>query len=152
MEPAEKKVIPVKEGLWTTPSSPNEQPQLIGSRCIQCGELYFPRKMDGRCVYCQQENLEDIKLSRRGRIHSFSVVMQQPGGGYYRGPVPYAYGCVDLPEGIRIVSLLTESVPEKLEVGMDAEMIVEKLCDDDEGNVVATFKFRPVKSDPRKEA
>jgi len=145
MMPTEKKTIPIKQGLWTTPSSPGEQPQLIASKCLQCGELYFPRKVDRRCVYCQQENLEDVKLSRRGKLYSFTVVMQEPGGGYYKGPVPYAYGCVDLPEGIRIVSLLTESDPEKLEVGMDVEMVVEKLCDD-EGNVVTTFKFKPVRN------
>ncbi|MBC8274256.1 MAG: OB-fold domain-containing protein [Chloroflexi bacterium] len=152
MVAGEKKVIPVKEGLWTTPSSPDGQPQLIGSRCLHCGELYFPKKVRGVCANCQQESLEDVRLSRRGKIHSFSVVMQQPGGGYYKGPVPYAYGCVDLPEGVRIVSLLTESDPEKLEIDMDVEMVVEKLCDDDEGNVITTFKFKPVKNNLGKEA
>ena len=143
MTTGEKRTIPVKEGLWTTPSYPDEEPQLIGSKCLSCGEIYFPKKERGWCVHCQKRSLEDIKLSRRGKIASFSIVMQLPGGGFYKGSVPYAYGCVDLPEGVRIETPLAETDPEKIKVGMDVEMVIEKLCEDDEGNEVMTFKFRP---------
>jgi len=135
--------IPIKEGLWTIPASGGE-PQLIGSKCKACGELFFPKKEKGWCIHCQQRTLEDIKLSRRGKIVSFSIVMQQPGGGFYKGPVPYAYGCVDLPEGIRIESLFTTEDFNELEVGREAELRIEKLYEDDEGNEVLTFKFKPI--------
>lgn len=49
-----KKVIPVLEGLWTTPSSPNEKPQLIGSRCPACGEL-FPQEGEGTVCVLSEE-------------------------------------------------------------------------------------------------
>nr|HID59948.1 DNA-binding protein [Desulfobacterales bacterium] len=139
----EKNRIPIKEGLWTTPAS-GEEPQLIGSKCKACGELFFPRKEKGWCIHCQQETLEDVRLSRRGKIVSFSVVMQQPGGDFYKGPVPYAYGCVDLPDGIRIESLFTTDDFNELKVGRDVELRIEKLYEDDEGNEVLTFKFTPI--------
>ena len=141
----EKKQIPLKEGLWITPSSPGEKPQLIGSKCLSCGEVYFPKKVRGLCVNCQSANLEDIKLSRKGKIFTYSVVMIQPGGGFYHGPVPYAYGYVELPEGVRVQSLITDGDPEELKVGMDVELAIEKIHEDEEGNDVMTYKFRAVK-------
>ena len=140
----DKKAIPIKEGFWTERSTGNEDIQLIGSKCSSCGEIFFPKKEKGWCIHCQQKALEDIMLSRRGKLASFSVVMQQPGGEFYSGPVPYAYGVVDLPEGVRVESLLSTDDFDRLEVGKDVELVIEKLGDDKEGNEVVTFKFTPV--------
>jgi uncharacterized OB-fold protein len=141
---SKKRRVPIKEGFWTTPASADEKPQLIGSKCLSCGEVFFPRRERKWCVHCHGENLEDIKLSRKGEIATFSVVMQQPGGGFYKGPVPYAYGLVDLPEGLRIETLFVAEDFDELEVGRDAELVIERLCDDGEGREVLTFKFRPI--------
>jgi len=140
-----KKQIPVKEGLWTTPSSPDEKPQLIGSRCNLCGEVFFPKKTNGICTNCQSKDLEEIKLSRRGKLYSFTVVMQRP-PEYYKGPVPYAEGFVELPEGVRVETLLTDCNFDELRIGMDVEMVIEKLHDDEEGNEILAYKFRPLTS------
>ena len=140
----EKKRIPVMEGLWTTPSSAGEEPQLVGSKCLSCGEVFFPKKPKAWCVHCQGTNLEDIELSRRGKISSFTVAMQ-PAGAFYKGPVPYAYGCVDLPEGVRVETLFTGCDFDELEVDMDVELVIEKLAEDDEGNEVITYKFKPIR-------
>ncbi len=138
-----ERMIPITDGLYTMPQSPGEKPQLIGSRCLSCGEIYFPRKEKGLCVHCQQKNMEEVKLSRHGKIASFTVVMQPPAGGFYRGPVPYAYGYVDLPEGVRVETLFAGDL-DALETDMDVELVVEKLYEDDEGNECATYKFKPV--------
>lgn len=145
MVTSDKKRIPIKEGLWTIPTSPQEEPQLIGSKCPSCGEIFFPKKEKGLCVHCQRTGLEDIKLSRRGKITSFTVIMQPPGGGFYRGPAPYAYGCVDLPEGVRVETLFTGCDSDELQVGMDVELVIEKLGEDDEGNEIIAYKFKPIK-------
>jgi len=138
------KKIPLKEGLWSTPSA-GKAPQLIGSKCEVCGELFFPKKDKGYCIHCQNRSLSDVTLSRKGTIASFSVVMQQPGGGFYKGPVPFSYGCVDLPERIRVQTIFSADDFSELEVGRAAELVIEKLCDDEEGNEVITFKFKPIK-------
>ncbi len=137
-----KRIIAIEEGLWTTPSSPGEKPCLIGSQCLSCGELYFPRKKKGFCVHCQQRSLKDVPLSRKGKIVSFSVVMQPPAGGFYQGPVPYAYGVVGLPEGVEVLGLFSGNLSE-LHVGIDVELVIEKLFDDKEGNEITTYKFIP---------
>jgi len=141
---SETNSIPIHKDFWTTPASPDEPPQLIGSQCESCGEIFFPRKEKGWCTYCRQKTLKDVKLSRRGKIASFSVVMQQPGGGYYRGPVPYAYGAVELPEGIYVTTLFKTDDFEQLKLHGDVELVIDTLCEDGEGHDVVTFKFTPV--------
>ncbi len=134
--------IPIEEGLWTT-SSLDEKPHLIGSKCQSCGEIYFPRKKRGLCIHCQRKTLEDVLLTGLGKIASFSVVLQPPAGGFYKGSVPYAYGAVDLVDGVELHTLFTGDL-NQLEVGMDVEMVIEKLFDDQEGREVVTYKFIPV--------
>lgn len=140
-----KKIVPVREGLWMNSTDPKEKPQLIGSRCGDCGEIFFPKRWNGICLNCQKKRLEDILLSRRGKIYSFTIVMQgRPQPAPYKGPVPYALAWVELPEGVRFETLLTDCDFDGLKVGMDVELVIEKLHDDDEGNEVLSYKFRPV--------
>jgi uncharacterized OB-fold protein len=135
-----KKQIPVLEGLWTTPSSPEEKPQLIGCRCPSCGEVVFPKNTV--CVNCQHPTMDEIKLSRRGKIFSLSTVMLAP-PKYYSGPVPYAIGYVELSDGIRILAPFSGD-PELLKVGMEVELVIEKVHEDDNGSELMGFKFRPI--------
>jgi uncharacterized OB-fold protein len=69
--------------------------------------------------------------------------MQKP-PKYYRGQVPYAEGFVELPEGVRVETLFTGCGFNDLKVGMDVEMIIEILHEDEEGNEIVAFKFKPV--------
>ena len=143
MSDNEKKVVPIKEGFWTSETSV-EDTRLIGSKCGSCGELFFPKKEKKRCINCYNNSLEDVLLSPEGKIVSFSVVMQQPGGGFYSGPVPYAFGQVDIDDGIRITTLYSTDDFNELETGKRVKLVIEKLSDDNEGNEIATFKFKPI--------
>ena len=135
--------FPVREGLFTSPSDPDVKPQLIAGKCSDCGETIFPKPI--LCLNCQRENIEEVKLSGRGKIYSCTVVMQQP-HPYYKGPVPYGLGFVEIPEGIRIETLFTDSDPDSLHIGMEVELVIEKLYEDEEGRELITYKFRPVRS------
>ena len=44
---------PIQDGLFTWPS---ERPQLIASRCSNCGELTFPKQAS--CPACTSRNAE----------------------------------------------------------------------------------------------
>jgi uncharacterized OB-fold protein len=137
-----QKTIPVREGLWTAPVSPDEKPQLIGSECTSCGEVFFPIREKGVCIRCGSRGLKDLKLDRHGTIHSFSVIMQQP-TNYFLGKAPYAYGWIDLPN-VRVQALFTGCDFNKLHIGMPVELVIEELGVDEEGNKVLAHKFRPI--------
>jgi uncharacterized OB-fold protein len=141
-----KKQVPVKAGLWSEPAASDGKAHLVGHTCSDCGELFFPKKENGICTHCHSKNLKDISLSTRGKVHTSTVVEMRPPGGYYRGEVPYAIGFVELPEGIRVETLFTDCDPEEIAVGMEVEMTIDVLHEDDEGNEILAYKFRPAVS------
>ncbi len=134
-----EKKIPIGRGVFTMPA-PGREPNLIGSRCTFDGEVYFPKQF--LCLCCGRQELEEISLSRMGTLYSFTIVRQQP--PVYRGPVPYAVGLIELPEKIRLRSLLTGCDLNALKIGMKMELVVEELHKDDSGNDLVCYKFRPV--------
>jgi uncharacterized protein len=136
---AEKKKVPLKEGLWT--EAKDKKPTLIGSKCQKCGEIYFPKKPKGLCINCRATDMKDVELSREGKIFTFSKVMIPPAGGFYHGNLPYAYGYVELPEGVRVQTLFPDADLDNLKVGKKVSLLIDRLCDDAEGNEVVTYKF-----------
>jgi len=135
--------IPVHKGFWADPSGPGEQPKLLGHKCRDCGEIFFPKRDNGICTHCQSRNLVETKLSSKGKIYNYTIVEQKP-PAYYKGEVPYALGFVELPEGVRLRSLFTGCNLNDLKVGMEVEMVIERLFENDEGDEIITYKFKPV--------
>jgi uncharacterized OB-fold protein len=137
--------LPIQEGLFTWPS---ERPQLIASKCKACGEVTFPKQ--DSCPGCTGRNAEEILLGRRGKLWTWTVQHFPPPVPPFAGSadrerfVPFGVGYVELPEGIRVESRLTENDPERLEIGMDMELVIEKFIEDEKGNDLMTFAFRPV--------
>ena len=133
-----KKRVPIREGLFRMTSEPRERPHLLGSRCKMCGLVSFPPR--AVCSRCFSEEMESIPLNTTGRLYSYTIIGYAPPGL----TAPYAIGYVDLPEGVRVFSILAGWNREGLKVGMDVELVLDKFRDDKEGNEIITYKFRPV--------
>lgn len=132
------KSVPFKEGLFTIPKSSSEKAHLIGSRCRQCGKIDFPKK--SQCFECMLEDtIEEILLSREGKIY-VSTILRWPKLAPQGHEVPYAFGYVDLPEKVRVMALLHHSELEKLHTGMDVELELIKI-DQDEDKSIIGFRF-----------
>ena len=130
--------VPFKEGLFTVPKSSSEKPHLIGSRCKQCGKIDFPKK--SHCFDCMQENtIEEILLSREGRIY-VSTILRWPKLAPQGHEAPYAFGYVDLPEKVRVMSLLHHQDLERLQTGLEVELELLKI-DEDEDKSIIGFRF-----------
>jgi hypothetical protein len=63
----------------------------------------------------------------------------------------YGVGQVDLPEGPRVQAVLSGE-REEISIGMDLELDLETLRENQEGEEVVIFRFRPVPPHPRKAA
>jgi uncharacterized OB-fold protein len=124
----------VRDGLFT-----DDPPALLGSQCDACGAHHFPRH--DTCPYCATEGARAVTLSNHGILWSWTAVTAPPPG--YRGTTPYGMGVVELPEGIRVITRLTESDPAHLESGQPVDLQVVPLHTDDEGREVLTFAFAP---------
>lgn len=136
--------VPLRKGLWTV--LPSDEPRLLGSRCLSCGEMFFPRRLNSPCTHCSRSELEPVELGPAGSIDSFTAVLQRPAGGYYRGPVPFCYGLIDLDEGLRVEAHIDGSY-ESLKPGMRVRLAVKTLYEGPDGSQVQTFTFAPVALD-----
>jgi len=72
------------------------------------------------------------------------VVRQAPAGGFYKGPVPFAYGVVKLPEGVYVETLFTGIEFDQLKTGLKMRLVIDKLFDEDDSTEIITYKFAPV--------
>jgi uncharacterized protein len=127
--------VPVRQGLFTD----GDPPRLLGGRCRACGHHHFPRH--DVCPYCASDDTEGAELSAGGRLWAWTAVTHPPPG--YRGDTPYGFGVVELPEGIRIVTRLTEPDPHRLRTDQPMHLVAEPLHTDDEGHTVITYAFAP---------
>ena len=144
MDPAntEKTFVPAVEGFLTWQSG---KPYLIGGRCKSCKTYYFPRLAGCSNPNCKGGEVEEVLLSRRGTLWTYTIQHYAPPLPF-RAPdpfVPYGIGLVELPEGIRVVGMLTDCDTDNLKIGMPMEMTAEKIYEDEHGNDVVTWKFRP---------
>lgn len=135
--------VPLCPDLWV---EDNETAYLIGSTCKACGEVFFPKKQIDICSYCQSEEISEIRLSREGKLLTFSNIEQKPAGGFYKGPVPFIYAMVELDTGVIVQTHITEAPVESLKIGQRVELVIKPLYVEDDKEVV-TFMFRPVESE-----
>jgi uncharacterized OB-fold protein len=121
-------------------------PRLLGSRCAGCSACFFPRSPACRNPKCADKRIEDVELSPRGTLWTYTVqYYKPPPPARFDDPfTPYGVGLVDLPEGIRIMGMISSDDPDSLKIGQEMELVIETLYHDDDGSEVLTWKWRPV--------
>ena len=127
--------VPVREGLFVDA----DPPSLVCGRCARCGAHHFPRQPT--CPYCSADSVDGALVHGPGRLWAYTAVTAPPPG--YGGDVPYGLGVVELPEGLRVVSRLTEGDPASLRVGQETELVIVPLETDGEGRDVVSYAFSP---------
>jgi len=86
--------------------------------------------------------MEEIPLSKKGKLYTFSVNEMAPQGF----EAPYITGRVDLPEQVRVFSIIggCEAHEDSVQIGMDMELFFETIRLDENGNSLLGYKFRPI--------
>lgn len=119
----------------------NNQPYLVGTKCSKCGAAFFPPRYI--CTYClTDEGVEKARLGNKGTLYSYTIIRV---AGKEFNP-PYAFGFVIIePENIRIPAVLTGfDLEQELKSGTRMEMVIDRLRNDDQGNEIVSYKFRPL--------
>jgi len=129
--------VPIHRGLFTLPDDPRG-PRLLVARCGDCQRLHFPAT--DTCPYCTARACTIDAIGRRGRLYVHTVVNNRPPG--YRGEVPYGFGVVELPEGLRVVSRLVAPELDALRSGLEVELEVAPLFVNDDGDEVLSYAYR----------
>lgn len=130
---------PIREGLLSGPLSELERVRLAGCKCRSCGETSLGSRT--MCPNCGHDTVQDVPLSNRGVLWTFTVVRHRPPGNY-KGPepfVPFGMGLVELPDGLRVLSPLDCDI-DQLKIGLELQFkpYVRK---DEDGREVVAFAF-----------
>jgi 3-hydroxy-3-methylglutaryl CoA synthase len=94
---------------------------LYGGRCPKCGTVQFPKHRV--CIECAHPGgLEEVKLSRRGRLFTFTndYLFESP-------DPPTTHGVVDLDGGGRLYCQLTDCEPDRVEIDMPLELTFRRI-------------------------
>lgn len=134
-----KKRRPVKTGYFTVPENPAEPPRLLGSRCEDCGEHFFPKR--AVCAKCLSERTVEAPLGPSGTLYSYTFVHFPLFGSMKMEHIGYGVGQVDLPEGPRVQVPLSGK-QEEFSVGMPLVAELESIREEGDTEVVI-LRFKP---------
>jgi uncharacterized OB-fold protein len=120
--------------------------RIISAKCNTCGTHFFPASHHQHRPGCSREGVEEVLLSKRGKLATYSVqhYMCPPPFRTMGDITPYGIGMVEFPEGISIAGLIMESDLKALKIGLEMETTTYTLYKDDEGNEVCTWAFKVV--------
>ncbi|MBV6423970.1 MAG: hypothetical protein NAOJABEB_01780 [Steroidobacteraceae bacterium] len=107
---------------------------LVGARCTQCGTFYFPRQVRFcRNPACNGEQFEELPLSRRGRLWSYTDACYQPPEPFIATDpyVPFAIAAVELErEKMIVLGPVVDGIHvDALRVGMPMELVIATLSE-----------------------
>jgi uncharacterized OB-fold protein len=123
------------------------RPSLIGSRCAQCGEVYFPAASG--CTRCLATDMTAFDLGSDGILWSWTIQDFLPKAPYNSGETeadfkPYGVGYVQMACGIKVESRLTVADPGQLKIGMAMRLDLQIYGKTPAGESLSTFVFSPV--------
>lgn len=147
---------PAIEGWFTMPEPGSDRkPHLLGTRCVDSGTYFFPpERVMSRAPGFADSELEEVELSNRGRLWSWTDAQYQPPDPYVPVTDPYEPFCIAAVELEAERMVVLGQVPagvgvDELRLGMEMELVLEPLrteTDEEtgEGVDVMVWKWAPV--------
>jgi uncharacterized protein len=137
--------VPAVDGWFT---ADDEAPALLGSRCRTCGTYAFPREsFFCRNPACDGTEFDEVELSRRGKVWSYTDARYQPPAPYVAADPyePFCLAAVELAEEKMVV--MGQVVPgvgvADLSVGTEVDLVTDVLYEDEDHQYLV-WKWKPV--------
>jgi len=92
--------------------------KLMGARCNRCGAVLIPPKPI--CPSCSSREFTWIELDNRGKLATYTIIHVAP--AQFQSVAPYAFGIIELKDGLRLPGMIRGLEPEKVKVGMELEV------------------------------
>ncbi len=114
---------------------------LIGSECKKCGKRYYPpRKV---CLNCKSTDLVEVKLPETGKVVTYTTIWVSPRG--FEKYIPYIIAIIELDDGTRLISQLTDVKPEDVKIGMRVIATFRRIREQSESGIIEYgVKFKPI--------
>ena len=118
---------------------------LIGNQCGVCNRVYFPPRES--CPYCRRKSMdkmENVKLSGKGKIVTYTIIHVAP--EQFEGQAPYPIAVIQLDEGPRITAQIVDCDAGDIKIDMKVKSTFRKIQEDGYiGAIYYGYKFKPVK-------
>jgi uncharacterized OB-fold protein len=127
--------VPAVDGWFTMD---DQSPRLLGNRCRSCGTFFFPRaSFFCRNPDCESTEFDEVPLSPRGRVWSFTTNRYQPPPPFVATESfePYSIAAVELADEKLVVLGQVKGDPP-LEIGAEVELVLDTLYEDDDHEYV----------------
>jgi uncharacterized OB-fold protein len=111
-----------------------DREEFIGQKCGDCGKFVFPPRP--MCPHCFSLNRQDVKLSGKGTVHSWTIPRHPHPFGFKESPI---VAVIQLAEGTRMVSNLVGVGYDEVKQDMEVEVTFEPTMNNHKVPV-----FRPV--------
>ena len=98
--------------------------ELLLQRCSGCRAYRHPPSPI--CPHCLSDGHDWVEASGRGTVYTFVVVRETRARGWDK-MVPYVVAVVELEEGPRFLTNLTDVAPEAVRIGMPVEVTFAEL-------------------------
>lgn len=109
--------------------------KLLLQRCVRCKRFrFYPRWL---CPHCSSADVEWVQASGRGVVHAVTVVHRAPSKAFAKD-CPYVIALVELEEGVRMMSNVTDCPSESVVIGMPVQVYFDPVTPE-----VTLPKFRP---------
>ena len=132
--------VPIAPDYFEVTDDDASPVRLKGSRCPACGEVFYPRRLV--CAKCLHEGTNDVLLGTTGTLFTWTWVHVPLFAKTDAAVSAYGVGQVDLPDGPRIQAILMGE-PDDFSIGMSLQLDVETLRQDDDGNDLVIYRFKP---------
>jgi uncharacterized OB-fold protein len=116
--------------------------RLIATRCTNpdCGKIFFPPRRF--CFDCNLETEENVSLSGRGQVLTYTIIYTAPSGKELQ--TPYCMAIIELEDAITITAQITGIDPSEVFVGMQVKAAFRKYGSFSKtGLIHYGFKFTP---------
>ncbi len=101
-------------------------------KCSKCGSISFPPRLV--CPECGSRSFEDYVLKDTGKILTFTTI--EVGPPQFADQVPYTVGIVELDDGARITTQITDVDPSKIKIGDRVKLEFRKIQDDGKAGII----------------
>lgn len=128
-------------------------PALLGTRCTSCGSYFFPRETYlCRNPDCLGRELEEVPLSRTGKIWSFTNACYEPPPPFVSTTEPFepfTIAAVELDtEKMVVLGQMVRGIDVgDLRAGQPVELVIDTLFEDDNHEYLV-WKWRPTDEEP----
>lgn len=82
---------------------------VAGTRCKNCGRLYFPPRAD--CLDCRKSDVEWVPIEGKAKLVTFTEVYFGPPA--FEHSTPYTLGLAEFDDGLRVFAPISREVDRK---------------------------------------